>query len=163
MPNPVANPQSMQDWLDNYSADHRNPINQVFHWCCVPPIVWSVIAILWIIPVPQSWLRPGAWAVAVIVLAFYWYWKRAHRLAAALLIFFALLGLLTNFLYTQLGTADLAWLAIAVFVVAWIGQFIGHKYEGHKPSFLTDLVYLLVGPAWLMAKLLRRLGMKNIP
>ena len=54
------------------------------------------------------------------------------------------------------------WLAVGVFVAAWIGQFIGHQFEGRRPSFLTDLAYLLIGPAWLMAKLLRRLGMENL-
>ena len=49
-------------------------------------------------------------------------------------------------------------LAIGVFVVAWIGQFIGHKIEGRKPSFLTDLSYLLVGPLWTLDKLYRKLG-----
>jgi len=49
-------------------------------------------------------------------------------------------------------------LSIAVFVVSWIGQFIGHKIEGRKPSFLTDLAYLLIGPAWLVAQLMRRFG-----
>ena len=162
MPQPVANPRSMQDWLDSYSADHRNPVNQVLHWCCVPPIVWSVIALLWTVPVPRAYLRPGAWAVAAMVLAFYWYWKRSRRLALALLASFALLGLLTNFLHAQLDTAGLRWLAVGVFVAAWIGQFIGHQFEGRRPSFLTDLAYLLIGPAWLMAKLLRRLGMENL-
>jgi len=100
--------------------------------------------------------------VLVMVLAFYWYWKRSHRLAAGLLIAFAVLGLFTNFLYWRLGAPALAWWAVGVFVVAWIGQFIGHKYEGRKPSFLTDLSYLLVGPAWLMAKLYRKLGLRQI-
>lgn len=49
---------------------------------------------------------------------------------------------------------------MTVFVVAWIAQFIGHKFEGRKPSFLTDLVYLLIGPAWVLAKLYRKLGWK---
>jgi uncharacterized membrane protein YGL010W len=56
---------------------------------------------------------------------------------------------------------NLRWLALAVFVVAWIGQFVGHMFEGRRPSFFTDLSYLLVGPAWLMEKLLRRLGFKS--
>lgn len=155
--------RSMQDWLDSYSADHRDPTNQVAHWLCVPPIVWSVIALLWTIPVPASLMRPGAWAVLVIVLAFYWYWKRSHRLAAALLVGFAVLALVTHLLFLELGAARLRYLAVAVFVLAWIGQFIGHHYEGRRPSFLTDLSYLLIGPAWLMAKLLRRLGVQRIP
>lgn len=154
--------RTMQDWLDSYSNDHQNPTNRLFHWFCVPPIVWSVIALLWAIPVPATLFRPGTVAVAVMVLAFYWYWKHSHRLAIALLIAFALLGLLTNLLYYRLGAASLCWLAIGVFVVAWIGQFIGHLFEGRRPSFLTDLSYLLIGPAWLMAKLLRGLGFKQV-
>ena len=38
-----------------------------------------------------------------------------------------------------------------VFVLAWIGQFIGHLIEGKRPSFFKDLQFLLIGPAWLMA------------
>jgi uncharacterized membrane protein YGL010W len=56
------------------------------------------------------------------------------------------------------GTRTLLCVAIAVFVIAWIAQFIGHKIEGRKPSFLTDLTYLLIGPAWVVAKVLRKLG-----
>lgn len=154
--------RTMQDWIDSYSADHRNPTNQVFHWLCVPPIVWSVIALLWATPVPFSTLRPGSWAVLVMVLAFYWYWRRSHRLAAGLLVVFALFGLLSHFLYEWLGAASLCYWAIGVFVVAWIGQFIGHIYEGHRPSFFTDLSYLLIGPAWLLSKLFRKLGFKQV-
>lgn len=157
-----ATMRSMQDWLDSYSADHRNPTNQIAHWLCVPPIVWSVIALLWIIPVPASFLRPGAWAVLVMVLAFYWYWKHSHTLATALLVVFAALGWFTWWLFGELGSAALGYLALGVFVVAWIGQFIGHHFEGHRPSFLTDVSYLLIGPAWLMAKLLRKLGVQHI-
>jgi len=151
--------RTMQDWLDSYSSDHRNPTNQRLHWLCVPPIVWSVIALLWAIPVPAAFAKPGAWAVLVMVLAFYWYWQRSRRLATALLVAFAILGLVTHLLYQRLGPAQLCYLAIVVFVVAWIGQFVGHHYEGRRPSFLTDLSYLLIGPAWLMEKLLRKLGL----
>jgi len=71
---------------------------------------------------------------------------------------FVLLGLITEALYRSLGPAALMWLAIGVFVVAWVAQFVGHKVEGKKPSFLTDLAYLLIGPAWIVAKIMRRLG-----
>jgi uncharacterized membrane protein YGL010W len=152
--------RSMQSWLDGYSADHRNPVNQVIHWICVPPIVWTVVALLWTVPVPSAFLKPGAWAVFAMVLAFAWYWKHSHRLGGALLVAFVVLALITAWLFDLLGPVRLRWVAIAVFVVAWIGQFVGHKFEGHRPSFLTDLSYLLVGPAWLMEKFLRRLGFK---
>jgi uncharacterized membrane protein YGL010W len=50
------------------------------------------------------------------------------------------------------------WLAIGVFVVAWIAQFVGHHIEGRRPAFFTDLAYLLIGPAWIVAKIMRKLG-----
>jgi uncharacterized membrane protein YGL010W len=50
--------------------------------------------------------------------------------------------------------------AAAVFVVAWIGQFVGHRVEGRKPAFLDDLKFLLIGPARLLALVLRRLGIR---
>lgn len=148
----------MQPWLDSYSADHQHPTNRLLHWICVPLILWCVIALMWIIPVPPMIGRPGLWAVAALVLAFAWYWKHSHRLGAALLVALIALCLLTEAAYRALGPAHLGYTAVGVFLVAWIGQFIGHAIEGRRPSFLTDLAYLLVGPAWLMDKLLRRLG-----
>lgn len=159
----ATGPRSMRDWLDSYSQDHQHPRNRVLHWICVPLIVWSVLALLWTVPVPPSLLRPGAWAVFAIVLAFTWYWKHSHRLGAALLIALAIFALSCAAVFAQLGPVAMRWLAAGIFVVAWLGQFIGHLFEGRRPSFFTDLAYLLVGPAWLMDKLLHRLGFKEHP
>ncbi|MFK2893231.1 DUF962 domain-containing protein [Dyella flagellata] len=153
----------MSEWLASYSQDHQHPINRVLHWICVPLIVWSALALLWTAPVPVSLLRPGAWAVFAIVLAFAWYWKRSHRLGAALLIALAILALICAWLWEPLGPMRMRWLAAGVFAVAWVGQFVGHLFEGRRPSFFTDLAYLLVGPAWLMDKLLNRIGLKEKP
>lgn len=159
----AAEQRSMHDWLDSYSQDHQHPGNRLLHWLCVPLIVWSVLALLWTIPVPESLLRPGAWAVLAIVLAFTWYWKHSHRLGAALLIALAIMALICFQAFGALGAAHMRWLGAGVFVVAWVGQFIGHVFEGKRPSFFTDLAYLLVGPAWLMDKFLNRIGVKDRP
>jgi len=159
----ASDQRSMRDWLDSYSQDHQHPINRLLHWICVPLIVWSVLALLWTAPVPSSLLKPGAWAVFAIVLAFAWYWKRSHRLGAALLITLAIFALICAWVFERCTPTSMRWLAVGVFVVAWIGQFIGHLFEGGRPSFFTDLAYLLVGPAWLMDKLLNRIGLKEKP
>ena len=49
---------------------------------------------------------------------------------------------------------------LIVFVLAWIGQFYGHKVEGQKPSFFEDLQYLMIGPAWLMSFIYGKFGIK---
>ena len=49
-------------------------------------------------------------------------------------------------------------ISLVLFVVAWIGQFIGHKLEGAKPSFFKDLQFLLIGPAWLLSFIYKKMG-----
>jgi uncharacterized membrane protein YGL010W len=146
-------------WFASYSGDHRNDTNQLIHVVCVPAILWSVIALLWCIPVPGTLFRPGTWAGLAMLVAALFYLRHSRRLGVGMALVFFVLGLVTRLLYDALGPQGLAVLAVAVFVVAWIGQFVGHKIEGRKPSFLTDLTYLLIGPAWVLAKLYRRLGM----
>jgi uncharacterized membrane protein YGL010W len=145
-------------WFDSYSGDHRNDTNQLIHVVCVPAILWSVIALLWCIPVPGTLFRPGTWAGLAMLGAALFYLRHSRRLGVGMAIVFFVLGVITRLLHDALGPQGLAVLALGVFVVAWIGQFVGHKIEGRKPSFLTDLTYLLIGPAWVLAKLYRRLG-----
>ena len=145
-------------WLFSYSGDHVNPTNQLIHLVCVPAIVWSVTAALFTIPVPTALVRPGFWMGLAMFLAMVWYWRLSRPLAAGIFVFFVGFGLANYALSQVLGMAGLLWLAIGVFVVAWIGQFIGHKIEGRRPSFLTDMSYLLVGPMWTLGKLYKKLG-----
>jgi uncharacterized membrane protein YGL010W len=46
---------------------------------------------------------------------------------------------------------------LSIFVITWIFQFVGHKIEGKKPSFLKDLQFLLIGPIWLLHFVLKKL------
>lgn len=151
--------RAVDRWLGNYSEDHRNPTNITIHWICVPTILWTVIALLWIVPVPAALGRAGLWAGVAMFAALVFYLRLSRPLMLAMFVVFVVFGLVTEGLYRTLGSSVLLWLAIAVFVVAWVGQFIGHKIEGRKPSFLTDLAYLLIGPAWLAAKIMRRIGL----
>lgn len=145
-------------WFAHYSDDHRNPVNQRIHVWCVPLIVWSVIALLWCIPAPGTWFRDGFWAGVAMLAATLFYYRSSRALGLGMLVAFVLAGLLARGLFDALGRGSLLAIAIMVFVIAWIGQFIGHRLEGRRPSFLTDLTYLLIGPAWVLAKLYRRLG-----
>ncbi len=151
--------REVERWLGNYSEDHRNPTNILIHWICVPAILWSVIALLWVVPVPPLLGRAGLWAGVAMFAAFVFYLRLSRALAFGMLAVFVVFGLISEALYRALGPAALMWFAVGVFVIAWIGQFIGHKIEGRKPSFLTDLAYLLIGPVWIVAKIMRRLGL----
>lgn len=147
-------------FLGSYAEDHRHPTNQLIHWICVPPIVWSAIALLWAVPVPPMLGRPGLWAGLLMAATLIGYWRLSRPLTLGMTAAFVALGFLTHVLHAWLGAQGLVVAAVAVFVLAWIGQFVGHHIEGRRPSFLTDLVYLAIGPLWLMAKLYRRLGLR---
>lgn len=77
-------------------------------------------------------------------------------------------GLLAFMVLCQAGVLALAlhtpWAVwqtcLVLFVLAWIGQLIGHKIEGKKPSFFKDVLFLLIGPAWLLSMVYRKLGLR---
>ncbi len=150
--------RTAEEWFTSYSRDHQNPTNRAIHWVCVPCILWAAIAALWTIPVPSALGAPGLWSWLAMTGALIFYIRMSRVLGLLMLALFALLGVLTAALYWALGPMALLGLAVGVFVLAWVGQFIGHYFEGRRPSFLTDLSYLMVGPAWLMSKLMRRAG-----
>lgn len=132
--------------LARYSESHLNPTNELIHFVCVPVIVFSLLGILWAI-------HPLV-ALAVSAAALWYYLQLSRPFAVGMLVMTALmLGLLR-----ALPPATVLPLSIAIFVLAWIGQFIGHKIEGKKPSFLEDLRFLLIGPLFVLSFLYRRLN-----
>ena len=128
-----------------YGESHRHPANEAIHWICVPLITWSVLAALWALSPAVAYLGIG------IAVAFYGW--LSVQIAVGMLALFALMV----YPLTILGPNTLL-AAAAVFVLAWVGQFIGHAIEGKKPSFFEDVKFLLVGPAWLLHFVYRRAG-----
>ena len=51
--------------------------------------------------------------------------------------------------------------ALALFIVGWLFQFVGHLIEGNQPAFFTNPLYLLVGPLWLLRRAASALGLVN--
>jgi len=146
--------RAVDTWLNDYGESHQNSTNKLIHWICVPAIVWSVVALIWSIPAPVDWLN---WAVLTAIAAQLYYIKLSPRLSVGIGLF--VLACLALCLMVERAAGIPLWqIALAVFVVAWIGQFIGHKIEGQKPSFFKDVLFLMIGPAWLMAFVYRRMG-----
>jgi uncharacterized membrane protein YGL010W len=151
-----------QALFDEYGESHQNEINKAIHWVCIPAIMFSLFGLLYAVPFPISeeknfYLNWGAPAM-LMALAYY------LRLSFSLFLGFALVGFGLLFGNQLLGEAFdghagyHALASLGIFVVAWIGQFIGHGIEGKKPSFLKDLQFLLIGPAWLLHFIFKKTG-----
>jgi uncharacterized membrane protein YGL010W len=153
--------RSVADWFDEYGESHAHSTNKVLHWISVPLIVLTVMGFLWSIPVPDALASRSAWlnwATLTVLLALLYYVALSLRLAIGVAVAFAVMFTVLNAL------ASLPWPLWAtcsvIFVVAWIGQFIGHAVEGKRPKFFKDVQFLLIGPLWLVASLYRRLGVR---
>ncbi|MHB1543072.1 MAG: Mpo1 family 2-hydroxy fatty acid dioxygenase [Gammaproteobacteria bacterium] len=152
--------RNIETWLDEYGVSHRHPTNKMIHWICVPLIMIALIGLLWAVPVSAAWgLRSPFfnWGVGAVLLMLVYDYILAWRLALGMtLISLLMIGIVYG---ASLLPVPLGWLAAAVFVLAWAGQFIGHGIEGRKPSFIKDLQFLLIGPLWLLAFVYRSAGL----
>ena len=154
--------RTANQWLDEYGDSHRNSTNEALHWICVPVILWCVLGLLWITPFPEG-LRAALpfanWATVVTAAAVIYYAALSLRLALGVLPLL-LLMLWSIDALNRSAPAPLWLICLSLFVLAWIGQFIGHAIEGKRPSFFKDVQFLLIGPLWLLANLYRRAGIR---
>lgn len=153
--------KGVHQWLDAYAVSHQNVVNKRIHWICLPAIVVSLIGLLWTIPVPEPMTAVGSWlnwGTLFLIAAFAYYLALSPRLALGMLPIVAAIGLLVSWMATL--SVPLLVLSVAIFVVAWIGQFIGHKIEGQKPSFFEDVQFLMIGPLWILAAAYRQMGLR---
>lgn len=146
--------------LDKYGESHQNKYNKAIHWIMVPSIFFSIIGLLFSVPIvgveKTVYLNLGSIAL-IASLIYYAQLSRNLSIGFILWSFICLRG--NYFLYKQFHFSDkkLAFVSTCIFIIAWIFQFIGHKVEGKKPSFLEDIKFLLVGPAWLMHFIFQKL------
>ncbi|MGD8171911.1 DUF962 domain-containing protein [Vibrio sp. TRT 21S02] len=142
--------RQLSDWLSAYGESHQNPINQKIHHIAVPGIFLSIVGLIWSIPtlsiagIEFNWV----WPAIVPVLIFYF------RLSLS--VFLMMLGFtfacITLIWCLELLHVPIFLVSVCGFVILWLFQFVGHKVEGKKPSFFTDIQFLLIGPIWVFRK-----------
>jgi uncharacterized membrane protein YGL010W len=153
--------RTVEQWLGEYGESHQNSTNKFLHWVCVPIIVLSLVGLLWSLPVPSAFAQASPllnWGMLLLVAGVMYYFAMSWSLALGMSMFVALIVL------AVLALERLPWplwvVCLSLFVVAWIGQFIGHHYEGKRPSFFKDVQFLMIGPLWLLSFIYRKLGIR---
>ena len=160
----MANTTDLHAWLDEYSTSHQNPANILIHKICVPTIAFTVLGFLWSIPLPKFIRQTVGSTFSHIIpmlvigptLAFYFRLSTRMAVAMTAIVLLAIVLLAKM----QENRIRIFRLSLFVFVLAWIGQFIGHHIEGKKPSFFEDLQFLAIGPLWTLASAFRALGIE---
>ena len=151
-------------WLDEYSLSHQNPINILIHKICVPTITFTLFAMLWCLPIVPKHIRNtisigqvglvNPSLILAPILAFYWNLSPPLAIAMTIIFFFVI----TSLVVMEKTHVRIFRLALIIFILAWIGQFIGHEIEGKKPAFFKDLQFLLIGPLWTLVHAFKYFG-----
>ena len=155
--------KTAQEWFDAYGESHQNGTNKLIHWICIPLIIFSLFGMLMAIPFPESLFGLYFNAAGfVLFLSLVFYLRLSFSLFAGFFIVGSLLLLVNYKLFHAIGmdNGEMALISLGIFVLAWIGQFVGHKIEGAKPSFFEDLQFLMIGPAWLLQFIYKKFGLK---
>jgi uncharacterized membrane protein YGL010W len=149
--------KTLEQWFQEYAVCHQNQTNKAIHYICVPSIFFSIIGLT--MSIPSTFLtqllplkNPALvnWASVILLFVIGFYIRLSFKLALQMLVF-SIICLYLNYFISQY--LPLGLFSVFVFVLAWIGQFYGHKIEGKKPSFFKDLQFLLIGPAWVINNL----------
>ena len=171
--------KTIHNWFDEYGESHQNKTNKMIHWICIPLIFWSIIALLSLIPHTYLDIFDNTvlnalthWGTVVIFFGLIFYLRLSFKIFIGMLIF-SILVLLDIYLWVYLFDLNKFWgllnglnisnndlllyTGVVLFIIAWILQFIGHKIEEKKPSFFKDIQFLLIGPAWLLGFIYKKL------
>ena len=156
---------TMQQWLDKYGESQQNQTNKMSHRICVPTIFFSVLGLLW--SIPHQFLMDlfpfmgsfANFATIFCIACSIFYLRLSFPIFLGMIVIAIVYLSIFNWIYAM-PSLSLWMVSLTIFVVAWIGQFIGHKIEGEKPSFIDDLKFLLIGPAWLLSFVFSKLRIK---
>lgn len=149
--------KSMQQWFDEYAVSHQNSLNLKIHFICVPAIFFSIVGM--IMSIDSTFLLDSFglksylflnWASVSLIPVLVFYLRLSVKVFVQMLLFSLVCIVLNYYISLQI---NLLFVSISIFIIAWIGQFYGHHVEGKKPSFVKDLQFLLIGPAWVFEKL----------
>lgn len=144
-----AEPRRVDQLLDHYGQSHLNPTNERIHYLAIPVIMFSLTGLI-------ASIHFGLAYVFVAASLVYY-----ARLSGVFLVSMAVISMvLLAGLHALDAQGVLFKTSAALFVGAWIFQFIGHKIEGKKPSFLEDIQYLWIGPLFVLSKLFKATGIR---
>lgn len=153
--------RTISQWLDEYGESHQDETNKLIHWICVPTIFFTIVGLFYCIKLPVQ-LTPALQlnvAMILILLVTAYYFSLSKTIWIGMLLF-GIVCLAICYWIEMYTSAPLWLVCVILFVLAWMGQFYGHKVEGKKPSFLKDIQFLMIGPMWLMSFIYKKMGVR---
>ena len=146
-------------WLERYAETHDNLTYPVLYWAAVPMVVTGTVGLLWSLPVPAQFFEISPllnWGSAFLMAAAVYYFIISLPIAIGMLPF--ILGVAAIQLWLEQSLYSHPHVAGGLLVGGTIGLWLGHRNEPGPGPVLKDLQLMMIGPAWLLSVLYRRLG-----
>jgi uncharacterized membrane protein YGL010W len=151
--------KTLEQNLTQYAAYHRDRRNIATHVLGVPMIQFSLIAACALADIPVGGMTVTVGALVALASAIY-YLRQDLAMGTAMAVLLFLYCALASEIEGRYGKGTAAAIYATLFVVGWIIQFVGHKFEGMKPAFFDDVMQLMVGPLFVCAEVFFALGAK---
>lgn len=158
--------KTIRQWFDEYAESHQNNTNKIFHFICVPLIYFSIVGLFVSIPTgflhlyfsddPPFYYNFGT---AAVIISLVYYLRLSFPVFCGMLLFSAI-AMAGNYFLANIEDVPLWLISIIIFTTAWAGQFYGHRVEGTKPAFFKDIQFLLIGPAWVLSIIYKKINIK---
>lgn len=146
-------------WLSDYGESHADIRNPGIYWLSVPVLVLGTVGMLWSLPVPEAFVRISPvinWGSVFLMAAVVYYFVISVSLAIGMLPFVA--GVIAVQLWLEDSSWSLPWVSTGILAAAIAGLWLGRLPNGGIRAVLDDIQHMMIGPAWLLANLYRRLG-----
>jgi len=149
----------IDNWLARYEREHEHLTNPVVYWAAVPMVVLGTVGLFWYLPIPAEFGRISPllnWGSAFLMATAIYYFIISLSLAIGMLPFLLGLAALQLWLaqspYPQLGVS------IGLLVAGTVGLWLGRRGPGSFRGVLQDFQLMMIGPAWLLSVMYKRLG-----
>lgn len=151
---------SEQDgWLRRYEEAHKNLTNPFIYWAGVPMVVLGTVGLLWALPVPDEFFEISPlmnWGTAFLMASAVYYFIISVSLAIGMLPF--LVGIAGAMSWLENSDFSPLRVSIGLLVAGIIALWLGHRNQNSLIPVLRDLQFMMIGPAWLLSELYRRIG-----
>ena len=148
--------RNLEEQITQYAAYHRDRRNIATHFVGVPMIVFGVVLALAQIlvgPVHLGWIGILVASVYFLILD--------RPLGIAMVVYLLVNVIVASVVAAKTSIGAGFGIAAVFFVVGWIIQFIGHRFEGVKPAFTDDIMGLIIGPLFIVTEFFFILGARR--
>mgnify|MGYP001816964152 CR=1 FL=1 len=147
------------DWLTKYAESHANLTSPIVYWAAVPLVVLGTVGLLWTLPVPDRFqdISPLInWGSLFLMAATVYYFIISVPLAIGMLPF--VVGIASLLSWLEWSEYSPVRVSSGMLIAGIAGLLLGRRGKGVLRQVAQDLQLMMIGPAWLLSVLYRRMG-----